>query len=168
MAGRQGGYKWEDAFKKSVLKSYPDAFIYKLIDTHSIEGLLNELKKKHLQYENFLIPKVPADFVIIVDGQTYFIECKSTVSQTSFPLRNIKDHQFEFAANIELAGGTYWFCIRREEKSAHECFLINLNTIIKLKGDKKSITWEDMRDCPDVIKPPRINKSTRFNFAGIF
>lgn len=155
---QRSGYDWERKFQKSVKEFFPDAFIYKIIDTHSIEGLLSKLKKTHTQYENFLIPKVPADFIIIHLGRTVWVECKNTTNLTSFPLRNIKPHQIEYGIDIEGAGGEYLFAIQRDESRNKRAFLLSINTLIDIQlklGKVKSIKWEVFEDHKEVIELPR-------------
>jgi recombination protein U len=151
------GYDWEKTFKKSFDKAFPNGFIYKLIDTHSIEGVTQAAKKQNAAWGKMTVPKVPSDYICLNDGETIWVECKNTMNQTSFPLGNIKEHQFQFAADIEAAGGKYYFAIRRHEPRNHECFLLTLNDIIRLKkanDNRKSIKWEQMHEDPDIKKPP--------------
>jgi recombination protein U len=165
----RGGYKWEDTLKKSILETYPDAFIYKLIDTHSIEGLLTKLKKNHIQYKDFLIPKVPADFIAVCGGQTVWIEAKNTVNDRYFPLGNIKQHQLEFASLIEGAGGKYFFAIRRQEPRNNEVFLLTLNDIIRItqKSGRKSLLWPELRKDQFILKCPQV-KGSKYDMRGLF
>ena len=165
----QGGYKFESITQKSIEETYPGAFVYKLIDTHSIEGLLTMLKKNHIQYQNFLVPKVPADFIAVFGGHTVWVECKNTVNRTSFPLGNIKKHQLEFATLIEENGGKYYFAIRRQEARNNEAFLITVNDIIRLtqKSGRKSLNWTDVRKDEYIIKLPQV-KGSKFDMRGLF
>jgi len=170
MSYTRSGYKWEDTFKKSVKSFLPDAFIYKLIDTHSIEGLLRKLKKTNTEYENFLIPKVPADFIVIHEGQTLWVECKSTSNLESFPLRNIKPHQIEFGLDIDGAGGEYVFALQRDEPRNKRAFLLSVNTLVDISmklGKSKSIKWEVLEKHPRVIEMAR-EKGSIFNVEELF
>ncbi len=165
----RGGYKWEDTLKKSIVETYPGAFIYKLIDTHSIEGLLTKLKKNHIQYQDFLIPKVPADFITVWGGQTVWVEAKNTVNDRYFPLANIKQHQLEFASLIEENGGKYYFAIRRQEARNNEVFLVTLNDIISItqSSGRKSLQWTELRKNENVIKCPQV-KGSKYDMRGLF
>ena len=167
---RLGGYKFESMFKKSFKQCYPDGFIYKLIDTHSIEGITKAAKKQNKAWGSMVVPKVVSDFICIHNGITMFVECKSTQNKTSFPLRNVKDHQFEFASEVELAGGLYVFMIRRQESKNDEYFIITLNDIIRLKkanNNNKSIKWEQLREDPYIKRPPRM-KGAKFDLKCLF
>lgn len=170
MSYARSGYRWEDTFKKSVNQFLPDAYIYKLMDTHSIEGLLQKLKKTQTQYENFLIPRVPADFVIIHEGQTLWVECKSTSNLESFPLRNIKSHQIETGLSIDGAGGEYIFAIQRDEPRNKRAFLLSVNTLVDITiklGKSKSIKWDILEKHPRVIELLR-EKGSLFNMEELF
>jgi recombination protein U len=168
---RQSGYSWEKLFKESFDECFPDGFIYKLIDTHSLEGAKKSASAAGNQnWSKIIVPKVPSDWICIVDGVTIFVECKNTMNQSSFPLSNIKSHQFEFAAKIEAAGGKYFFAIRRQEPRNNECFLLTLNDFIRLgtkSGGRKSIKWELIRDDEWIIKCPQI-KGSKFAIQALF
>ena len=170
MSYARSGYEWESRFKKSVGSFLPDAFIYKLIDTHSIEGLLRKLKKTETQYENFLIPKVPADFIIISEGRTLWVECKNTKNLDFFPLRNIKSHQIKFGLDIDGAGGEYIFAIQRDEPRNKRAFLLSVNTLVDISmklGKSKNIKWEVLESHPRVIEMTR-EKGSLFNTEELF
>ena len=130
---KRRGYKWEDSFRLSIKRYLPNAFIYKIMDTHSIEGLLSKLKESHQQYNKFLVPKVPADFIIIHDGRTMWIECKNTINLTSFPLSNIAKHQLEFGVQISNAGGEYFFAILLTSFLRFKAFFLTSPVSEKLK-----------------------------------
>lgn len=163
------GYHWENKFSQSVKEFLPDAFIYKIIDTHSIEGLLAKLKKTHQQYEEFLIPKVPADYIIIHEGHTVWVECKNTTDLKSFPMRNIKPHQIKFGLEIDGAGGEYLFAIQRDEPRNKRAFLLSINTLVDIQinlGKKKTIEWRVFEEHPKVIELMR-EKGSIFNVEGL-
>ncbi|MCK5013790.1 MAG: Holliday junction resolvase RecU [Candidatus Omnitrophica bacterium] len=166
---QRNGYQWENSFQKSIKKYLPDAFIYKIMDTHSIEGLLTKLKKTHTEYQDFLIPKVPADFMVIHQGRTIMIECKSTIKLDHFPLRNIKPHQIQMGVEIDGAGGEYIFAIQRDEPRNKRVFLISVNTLIAIQlklGKKKVIPWHVMEKNPDVIELVR-EKGSLFQMEAL-
>lgn len=169
MSRRDAGYRWETILRQSVENTYPGVFLYKLIDTHSIEGLLNKLKKNHIQYQEFLVPKVPADYICVWGGNTVWVECKNTTNNRYFPLANIKPHQLEFASLIEENGGTYYFAIRRMEPRNSEVFLVTLNDIIRItqRSGRKSILWDDLRKDKRVKKCPQV-KGSKYDMRGLF
>lgn len=169
-SAQRAGYSFEKTIKKSFDHAYPDGYAYKIIDTHSITGLLTKLKGQHVQWNNFLIPKVPADYICIVGGHTYFIELKSTSNKTSFPLGNIKDHQLKSAEEITMAGGIYYFIIQRHEARNFKAWAIEypiFSTIVGDLGGKKSIKWDIFDDHTHVIKLPRI-KGSIYDLSGMF
>lgn len=172
MSYTRAGYDWESSFKENLERSYPDAFVYKIIDTHSIEGLLRELKKRHIQYKNFLVPKVPSDFITVIDGTTHWIECKNTMNKTSFPFGNISDHQLQFGAQIEAAGGFYSFAIRKYEKKNHSAYIIPCAVMLKMKYELlpvKSIKWGILEEYAGVVKlRNRVKGTSSFDMQGAF
>jgi len=166
------GYIWESQFQKSFEDSFINGFIYKLVDTHSLQGAKNAASNsgKSDVWNKIIIPKVVSDFVCINDGQHIFVECKSTMNKTSFALGNIKPHQTQFAIDIESAGGKYYFAIRKQESRNNECFLLTVNDIIRLKtanGGRKSIRWEQLRDDEFVKRPPLL-KGSKFGLGMLF
>ena len=168
---QQRGYEFEEKFKESFKQSFPNGFIYKLIDTHSLEGAKRAASNTTRgAWNKIIIPKVPSDYICINNGETIWVECKSTMNKTSLPLTNIKIHQLEFAAKIEEAGGRYYFAIRHQVPRNSECFLITLNDIIRLKtanGGHKSIRWEQLREDPFVKRPPLL-KGSKFGIGCLF
>ena len=168
---QQRGYEFEEKFKESFKQSFPNGFIYKLIDTHSLEGAKRAASNTTRgAWNKIIIPKVPSDYICINNGETIWVECKSTMNKTSLPLTNIKPHQLQFASKIEEAGGRYYFAIRHQIPRASECFLITLNDIIRLKtenGGRKSIRWEQLREDPFVKRPPLL-KGSKFGIGCLF
>jgi len=166
------GFQWESIFQKSFKSSFEDGFIYKILDTNALEGAKKAASKTSGSsvWNKIIVPKTPSDFICIANGRTLFVECKNTVNKTSFPLANIKESQFQFALEIENAGGKYLFAIRRHEPRKHECFLLTVNDIIRLKianGDRKSIRWEQLRDDEFVKRPPLL-KGSKFGLGMLF
>jgi len=161
----------ERLFQKSFEKSFPEGFIYKLIDTHSLEGAKRMAEKfSPGSWGKIIIPRVPGDYICIEDGKHLVVECKNTMNKSSFPLGNIKSHQFDFVMKIEAAGGKYYFAIRKQEARKNECFLVTVNDIIRLKtanGGRQSIKWEQFRNDKNVKKPPSI-KGSLFDMECLF
>lgn len=151
------GYKWEDIFRKSFENTFPDGFIHKLMDTHSIEGTLKKIRMENPQYAKMVIPKVPADYIVVLDGETIFVECK-TSKMGEFPKTNIKEHQFEFATDIENAGGKYIFVIRRHEPRNSEVFVVSGGELMNMfiREGRGKLSWESFRNNPKVVKAPSV------------
>jgi len=139
------GYNYENIFRKSFLQSFPDGYIYKIPDFHSVSGQLNTIQKYQSTYKEYAVPKSPADFICVIDGRTVWVECKSTRNMTSFPLRNIKDHQITTGLEIDAAGGVFYFAIRRDEPYKSRMWLVSIDKFIKIRQEMdkkaKSIKW---------------------------
>jgi len=161
------GYKWEDKFRDSIYETFPGAFVHKMIDTHAIEGALRKIKRENPQYGNFVIPKVPADYIVVIDGQTTFVECKST-QKDGFPRSNIKDHQIEFALEIEGAGGRYMFAIRRHVPYKSKVYLVSGGELVNMfiREGKKTLSWDRFDNNPEVIEAKAI-KGGLFDVKGV-
>ena len=157
---QQRGYSFERKIMDSFKNLYPDAFVHKLIDTHSLGGLLAKLKTQGSPYGEFLIPKQLCDLVTVIDGDTFFIELKSSSNATSFPLANIKSHQLDFAKEIDLAGGSYVFIIEQYIPRNSKAWAIMSSDLIYvvlsyLKGHK-SIKWAHMDALDQFVPLPRV------------
>ena len=139
------GYNFENIFRKSFIQAFPDGYIYRIPDLHSISGTLRTVQNHYDQYKSYSMPKSPADFICVIDGRTVWVECKSTRNLTSFPMRNIKDHQIETAFEIDAAGGKFYFAIRRDEPYKSRMWLVGVNALAKIQQEMnkraKSIKW---------------------------
>jgi len=172
MSKQRKGYIWESTFKDSVRKCYPDSFIFKIMDTHSIEGLLTILRKNNTQYNQFMIPRVPADFIVVLHkDRTIWVECKNTTNLTSFPLGNIKKHQLEFGRAIVSAGGEYFLAIQRDKPYHKRAFLIDLDTFLKMeakakKEKRKSIKWR-LFEIEDGVKEMKLMMGSLYNVKEV-
>jgi recombination protein U len=65
-----------------------------------------------------VIPKTtPTDYIGVIgpDGKGVAFDAKETKNKTSFPLKNIHDHQLNFLSLFEEAGGKAFFLIRFTE-----------------------------------------------------
>lgn len=163
------GYEWEAAFRNSVLNTYPGAFVHKLVDTHSIEGILRYLKSKGPgPWSQYKVPKVPADFILLNDGDTTWAECKDTSNLKGFPMRNIKPHQLEAATNIEGAGGQFIFVIRRKEPRNNRAWLVSATGLYRIKSTIATsiIPWDEFKGT-GVVELNRI-KGGLFEMEGLF
>lgn len=54
----------------------------------------------------------PADYLVTLDGDTYYAEVKSTENKTSFPFSLIRPNQWAAAAQQRAAGGLYFFYVK--------------------------------------------------------
>lgn len=161
------GYRWEDKFCKSIEDTFPDVFIHKLMDTHALEGALKRVRRDNPQYTKLVVPKVPADYIMVLDGETIFVECKSS-KQGEFPKANVKNHQFAFATDIENAGGKYLFAIRRHVPRKSEVFILTGGELMNMfiREGRGKLPWKAFRENPRVVKPSAV-KGSKYDMGEI-
>ena len=129
-----------DELKK---KRYGELFYYKMVDTHSYDKIYCP-QCGHKFEIPLIIPKAIADYMVWTGNRTmYFIECKFTSNDTSFPLRNIADHQISFGLQASYYGWFYYFIIHISHSDF--CYVIDIKSLddimAKLK-DRKSIPYK--------------------------
>ncbi len=67
-------------------------------------------------------PFLPADFIVVSDGVTTLIECKSVQTGQTFPLSRWPANQRQSLVNIIGAGGHYILLIQYEEHGVTAAF----------------------------------------------
>lgn len=157
----------------------------------SLEDDLNETNDYYLQRGLAVIHKKPVPVQIVkveypsrsaaVIREAYFrapsttdyngvwnskyidFEAKETENKTSFPLKNIHEHQIHHMAQIVAQGGTAFLIIRFS--SLERYFVMGFKELEifwerMLKGGRKSITLQEVEETSFEIKPgafPRID-----------
>jgi len=120
---------------------------------YEVSKTLKEITQKRRDFFFLKLPErkpkgipMPADFLIIAKGRPIFLECKSSKNKSSFPLKNIRVSQLEYADKIDEAGGLYFFFLsNRSNKKKIKYYLVHFETIFDLiRGKKKSIKWKDL------------------------
>lgn len=105
--------------------------------------------------ERAIATKQPADFYCILNGVTYFLECKSSRSNTSYNFDFIQEHQFEDMIEAKCAGVRSYFLINKRyvrKRGEMRCYAIDPELMLHLKNEynlkrnKKSIKWHMLRD----------------------
>lgn len=166
------GYIFEKEVAESLdnLQVESPLFYMKMVDTHAFDSL---------RKEGLILPKVPADYLIVYKGHAMFLECKSSRSKISYDLNWIKQHQIDSACDLEKAGATYYFLIcNRSERNKFYILVLKPNTIRKLCAEPfattrdnikrlHSIRWDDL----EVLSYLKINsspESQRWELQPIF
>ena len=98
--------------------------------------------------EGFKKAKGFVDFYGVCHGRAIAFEAKNTISRTSFPLKNIKQHQIDTLKKWRDQGA-YSFCLIQFEKQ-FEVYLITIEQLAvwwdeSLKGGRKSIPYSWFR-----------------------
>lgn len=179
------GYIFEDEIRRSILKLQETGFLdkrlwlYKMVDTHSFSYVKN-FTNKH----EFIVPKVPADFLLLYDGKPMFLEAKMTSRKTSYDLTWIKDHQIENGLELMAQGVPYYFIINQRyndtkkkvgEAQDFAVYIMNAQTIASLRSNlrenkKRSAKWETMAYLCDKHIPPnmRDTKDGTWDLSWLF
>jgi recombination protein U len=103
--------------------------------------------------------KSTVDFEGICHGRSIAFEAKSTNNRTSFPLKNIKDHQMKYLKDHQDQGGISFFLI--EFSKTGEIYFCNYDDIRSfwdeayLADGKKSIPKKWFELNADLVKPSR-------------
>lgn len=107
------------------------AYLHKLTDTKEVSGLNGRPTTA---------PDQPSDYIVTLDGETFFAEVKSSEGATSFPFKNIRPSQYRGARQQLAVGGTYLFYILRTKTGAW--FRVPAKVI--LEWPRKSMTWVEL------------------------
>lgn len=124
-----------DAFEKEFEDLWKSlgkrAFCFKITDTRELSRFKATTKKQ------------PSDYIVIVNGCTFFGEVKKSEDKTSFPFSNIQPGQLGYSQRILAAGGEYYFFVkstvtgkwyRVPAKLVHDT----------LKAGRKSLKWTEL------------------------
>ena len=84
----------------------------------------------------------PSDYMVTMDGETFYAEVKSTVSKTSFPFSMIKPAQFAAGTRVTAAGGIYKIFIHRLDTDTW--YVIPFRRVLETK--RSSIPWSELEN----------------------
>lgn len=134
---------FEDAVKKKYGKT---AFLHRLPDTSDIRARYQGKTVAHL-------PKQPADYHIIAQGQSFYAEVKGTTNKTRFPFSQLEAAQLAGMKKVLAAGGEYViFVYSFEEKSWYR---ISAQMILSRKdAGKASLAFKNNQH---LIRFPGVN-----------
>jgi recombination protein U len=99
--------------------------------TVDFTGIYKRSMKEHNKYSSI-------DYDEIVVGQGIAFDAKETLSKTSFPLNNIKQHQLIFLEYFEDCGGTAFFLIHFKKLHVDHAFVTPLAFVKKYWYDESS------------------------------
>lgn len=110
------------------------AYVHKFTDTAEIRASTGGRGKA---------PKQPSDYIVVVDGLTFFAEVKHCKNKTSFPLGALQPGQVAAGRRIRKAGGGYFVFVNAA--SLGKWFSIPFAVIEDtLAKGKKSLPWTDL------------------------
>jgi penicillin-binding protein-related factor A (putative recombinase) len=170
---KQHGYDFEKEIGKSfeLLKTeystYRNLWYYKLVDTYAYDWIrdyidtppksLDVRQTAQFKYQ-MVLPKVPADFLVLLRGRCAFVECKSSRDSLGFPIANIKDHQLSMAEEIEMAGVPYYFYICKREARHNVMYVLRSGALVHMiqvlksgKLIKSKLLWKNIEAAAEHI-----------------
>lgn len=127
---------WKQAekdFEKHFDHYGKGAFVFRFTDTAMAKAVAGK---------GAFVPPQPADYFVLVEGQFFFAEVKSTTDQTSFHFSNIRKGQIAASRRITAAGGVYLFFIKSEE--LNQWYSVPAQVIHTTLRQKKSMTWNEL------------------------
>ena len=136
---KNDGKKSEKIFDAWVKSHGKSAFLYQFYDA----AYLNGLNSKSFKRGNItLVPEQPSDRLVILEGQTFFAEVKSTISKTSFGFSGFQKKQIAYGTKAIRAGGDYRVFIH--SLLLDEWYMVPFELI--LASEKKSLKWEQLKE----------------------
>lgn len=131
---------------------------YKLRGIASIDKIATPVKvlklaktghKKGRIIDGFFEEKSTVDFIGISRGKTIAFDAKETENKTSFPLKNLEDHQFEVLRDKHIHEAISFLLIRF--KAHHEVYILLFEDLEKFwteaaKGGSKSIPYQFFKE----------------------
>ena len=133
--------------------------------TNELEKRANKANLKYRKSKKALIQKVPTPIlytrkgliaqqstvdytgIIAPKGQGIAFDAKETKNKTSFPLKNIHQHQLNFLNLFEELGGIAFFLIHFKSVYENEAFKTPLKLVNKYWDgeERKSIPFDDFK-----------------------
>lgn len=135
MNNKNTGKPSENRFENALRKLYgARVHIQEFYDASYLHGL----NKKPVK-----APEQPADRLVTLDGQMFYVEIKSVSKGTAFPFSMIKTNQLSAAALVTKAGGTYLFMVH--DLQTDTFYRVPAALVFStLNDDKKSLKWSEM------------------------
>lgn len=129
----QNWKKAEKDFEGHFAQHGKGAFVHRLTDTATAKATAGN---------RAFIVKQPSDYHVVVGGQSFYAEVKSSSDRTSFHFSNVQKGQLAASRRIEAAGGAYFFFIKSEERN--QWFRLPATVIHTTLREKKSLRWDQM------------------------
>jgi len=128
--------KAEKDFEKSFEPLGKKAAVFRLTDTAAAKAVAGK---------RAFVAAQPSDYMIVMDGQTFFAEVKSTSDETSFHFSNIQKRQIAASRRIVAAGGGYFFFIKSLARD--QWFCVPAVVIHRtLKAGIKHLKWDQIQE----------------------
>ena len=128
------GKSSEKEFEARLSSLGKRAYFYRVKDAAAIRGLTGKIGHADA---------TPADYIVVVDGDTHFAEVKSTINETSFPFSMLKKGQNSHGMRILAARGKYNVYIHH--LPTEKWFRVPLSVINAVRDiGKASLKWNDL------------------------
>ena len=123
--------KAEKDFEASFAQYGKEAAVFRLTDTAMAKA-----------NGGGFVAAQPADYIVVLKGQWFFAEVKSTKDPKAFHFNNIRKGQIAASRRTVAAGGTYLFFVKSEE--LNQWFCIPAHVVHTTLRQKKSMTWNEL------------------------
>jgi hypothetical protein len=121
----------EGILASDIKKLGKAAYLYRIEDASDLYGL-NDKKLVRTT------PK-PSDTLLVLRGWMSFVECKETKEAKGFPLKNISQDQWNYATQIERAGGNYCFFLH--DMKGARLYLVPAHALADRRG---TVPWSEL------------------------
>lgn len=130
-----------------------------------LEGRVNKANTRYKKAKQALIMKVPVpilytrkgmvatsstvDFTGVLSGGRFLaMDTKETISKTSYPLKNIHQHQLTYLRFIEDLGGISFFLIHFKKIHPDKAYVVPIEKIeeYQVEGMRKSIPLKEFEN----------------------
>lgn len=111
------------------------AFVGRLTDTASAKAIAGK---------RAFVAAQPSDYIVTVEGQTFYAEVKSTKDERSFHFSNIRKGQLTASRRVVKARGVYLFFVKSEYHGQWYC--VPAQKIHEVFRQKKHLTWIELEE----------------------
>lgn len=123
----------EEEFVASFDRYGKEAYVCRLTDTAAAKATSGK---------GAFVQAQPSDYIVVLQGQMFYAEVKSSNHEVSFPHSNIRKGQMAAARKTVAAKGTYLFFLKNLVTNQWYC--VPASVIIADNKVKKSTRWADI------------------------
>lgn len=131
---RNTGKSSEQIFEETLGRLGKRCYYYRIVDAAEVRGRTGKI--------GFTRP-APSDYIVTLDGFTFYAEVKSTQDQSAFRFSLLRTKQSAAARQILAAGGSYFVMIHRLTTGTWYRVSYDLIDQVKAEG-KASIPWANL------------------------
>jgi penicillin-binding protein-related factor A (putative recombinase) len=128
---RNTGKPSEEEFEEYFKSFGKRAYVHRFVDAAEIKGRTGKVGEAR---------PAPADYLVTVDGETFYAEVKSTEHETRFAFSLLRTVQSAIAKQVLAAGGDY--CLYIHSLHLNQWFKVPYSQV--KSSPKKSLTWEEL------------------------